>query len=132
MQAATAEAYDIMTDNGEEAFRQRADIQRDLGRLEGKVDSLLGSVTGLTQALVRSDAERDNLAREVAVLERKQAAEAALANREQDEERLKLERAVNLEIGKLWKRMYYLAGLIAAGGIGVGAAAGKVFGTLLH
>lgn len=123
MQALLAEreAYDIMTDPGEEAFVQRAAIQRDLGRLEGKVDSLLTSVTSLTQALVRSDAERDNLAREVQTLERRQ-----------DEERNKLERKQGEELAAVKAKLYYIAGGIAAGGIGVGAAAAKIFGTLAH
>lgn len=119
--ALVAEAYDIMTDQGEEAFRQRSEIQRDLGRLEGKVDALLGSVSSLAQALVRSDAERDHLAGEVMALERKHGAAISTLKDTQSE-----------ELSKVKAKLYYIAGAIAAGGVGAGAAAAKIFGSLLH
>ena len=105
---------------GEEEQRQRAELQRDLGRLEGKVDSLLTAMQNMTQSMIRSDAERDNMARDMGLAEQK-ATEAMNKLRQEFEK----------DHGDLKSKLYWLGGLTAAGGMGIGAGAQKIIGAML-
>jgi hypothetical protein len=104
---------------GDETDRQRGTIQRDLGRVEGKVDSILLSVANLNASLLRSDAERDNLARDMAEVERK-------ATESINKMRVEFQRRhdeFQVTYGDIKSKLYWLGGAAAAGGVGVGAGA---------
>jgi seryl-tRNA synthetase len=102
-----------------EAERQRADIQRDLGRLEGKVDSLLTAMQNMLQSMVRADAERDNLARDMANVEQK--ATAAMNKMREEFQR---------NHSDLRSKLYWLGGVTTAGGVGLGAGASKILSVI--
>jgi hypothetical protein len=101
----------------DEASRRQGDIQlaRDIGRLEGKVDSLLRNMQELAQNLGRSDAERDNLARDLANLERQQVAALNAMGAQH-----------MAGLAAVRTKLYWLSGLTAGGGMGLGATAGKL------
>jgi chromosome segregation ATPase len=103
----------------DETERQRGELQRDLGRLEGKVDSILTNISNLTAAMLRSDAERDNLARDMADVERK-ATESINKMRVEFQTR---HDEFQITYGDIRSKLYWLGGAAAAGGLGVGAGA---------
>ena len=103
----------------EEQDRQRAGLQRDLGRLEGKVDSLLTAMQNMTQSMVRSDAERDNLARDMAIVEHK--ATEAMNNLRAEFEKTHSD---------LKSKLYWLGGVTTAGGMGIGAGGAKIIAAM--
>jgi seryl-tRNA synthetase len=98
-----------------DAQRQRADIQRDIGRLEGKVDSILTAIQNMTAGMVRADAERDNLARNMQVVEHK--AMEAMKDLREDFQR---------NHSDLKSKLYWLGGAASAGGLGVGAVGARI------
>jgi hypothetical protein len=104
---------------GGEAERQNNDIQRDLGRLEGKVDSLLTGMQNMIESMVRADADRDNLARDMAAVD--QRATAAIN---------KMREEFQKNHGDLKSKLYWLGGVTTAGGVGLGAGAEKIIGAL--
>jgi predicted nucleic acid-binding Zn-ribbon protein len=112
---------------GEEAERQRAELQRDMGRLEGKVDSILTNISNLMAAMIRSDADRDNLARDMAEVERK-ATESINKMRTEFQAR---HDEFQITYGDIKSKLYWLGGAAAAGGMGVGAGAKALFAALL-
>lgn len=99
----------------EESERQHNDIQRDIGRLEGKVDSLLTAMQNMTNSMVRADADRDNLVRDVAIVEQRLTKEVAALRARCDE-----------GLNQMKSKLYWLGGVTAAGGAGLGAGATKV------
>ena len=85
-------------------------LQRDLGRLEGKLDSVVTSLAAMGATLLRADAERENLSREV----RKIEADAVKSMAD-------LRESFEKTHGDLKSKLYWFGGLSAAGGAGIGA-----------
>lgn len=91
-------------DHGQTDYSQQHQLQRDLGRVEGKVDSLLQAMQNMLGSMMRADADRDNLQRDMADLDRRHT------------------EAIN----SLKVKLYWLGGATAAGGIGIGAGASRI------
>lgn len=105
-----------------EKGREPANLQRDLGRLEGKVDSLLNNLQNMLESMVRADAERDNLARDMAVVEKKAADAMTQLRIEFQRHREELQK----QHSDLKSKLYWLAGSATAGGMGMGVGAQKL------
>lgn len=84
------------------------DLQRDLGRVEGKVDSLLTAMQNMLASMTRADADRDNLQRDLAELEKRHSR----------------------ELTNLKTKIYWLGGATTAGGFGIGAGASKILSAI--
>ena len=75
-----------------------------LGRVEGKVDSLLQAMQNMLTSMMRADADRDNLQRDMADMDRRHTE----------------------GINALKTKLYWLGGVMASGGVGIGAGASKL------
>ena len=85
-------------------------LQRDLGRLEGKVDAVQSAISNVVASLLRADSDREKLAHEVRQVE--SAAAKAMAELREDFDKTHSD---------LKSKLYWFGGLSAAGGAGIGA-----------
>jgi len=114
-----------MTDS-RDRDREPASIQRDLGRLEGKVDSLISGLQNMLESMIRADADRDNLARDMKAVETKASEAMDKLRGEFQEHREELLR----QHSDLKSKFYWLAGSATAGGMGIGVGAQKIISVL--
>jgi outer membrane murein-binding lipoprotein Lpp len=121
-----------------EPERQRANIQRDLGRLEGKVDSILNNISNLSAAILRADADRDNLARDLQLAEHKAAKLMSEVDRKAADSiasmRVEFQARhdeFQITYGDIKSKLYWLGGMAAVGGVGVGAGAKATIAAML-
>lgn len=112
--------------NNRDREREPAGIQRDIGRLEGKVDSMLTGLQNMLESMIRADAERDNLARDMTLVERKATEAMDQLRREFQSHREELQK----QHSDLKSKLYWLAGSATAGGMGIGVGAQKIIAAL--